>query len=159
MTFRFPKLAGIIALLILAILIVLFIIFLNLPSGKTPTQTATPTSSPDNNSFKFTSKIRARAVSPAEDLSGKTILNPSQAITYSFSQSLTPAQVKVEVSPRIPLKIGRGDIPGSITVSPYPPDFWAPNVLYVVVISDLEGKVITSYNIKVPLVKFQEVVD
>lgn len=160
MTFRFPRLAGIIALLLLSVAIVLFIVFINLPTqSPPPTASPTPTSAPITNRFPNTSKTKVKEVLPKEDTSGTTILNPSQVITYSLSQPLTPEQVKVEISPRIPLRVKQGDVPGSITVAPYPPDFWAPDVLYTIVMSDLEGKIITSYNIKVPQVKFQEVVD
>lgn len=161
MTVRFPRLAGIIALLILSISIVVFIIWINISpkQGSSNINGPTPTTAPITNRFSNTSNVKVKEVLPKEDLSGATILNPSQIITYSLSKPLTPEQIKVEISPRIPLRVTAGNSPGSITISPKPPEFWAPNVLYTIVISDLQGKVITSYNIKVPQATFQEVVD
>ena len=161
MTFRFPRLAGIVALLVLSFAIVIFIVLINLPSKQNPPtiNSTLPTNAPVPNKFPSTSKTKVNEVLPKEDLSGTTILNPSQEITYSLSQPLTTQQIKVEISPRLQLKITNGTAPGDIIVSPLPPAFWVPNVLYTIVISDLQGKIITSYNIKVPQAKFQEVLD
>ena len=159
MSIRFPRLLGIIALLILSVAIVLFIIFINLSPKESTDTTNNPLPTSIPNTFPNTSTVTVKEVLPKEDLSGTSITNPSQEITYSLSQSLTPDQVNVEISPLLPLKITSGTTPGSIIISPKPPEFWVPNVLYTIVISDLDGKVITSYNIKVPQAKFQEVVD
>lgn len=161
MTLRFPKVLFLVIVLIICLFIIGFLIILNLPQAKEePTDiTPTPTSVSGGKIRQGTSSIKPQAINPPENTSGSTIQNPSQNITYTLSEQVTPTEIQVEVSPYLPVKVRQGNRPTDIVVYPDPPQFWKPDVLYTVTLIDQSGEEITSYQIKVPKLRVPEVVD
>lgn len=149
-----------VSVLILLVFLIIFVAFNLLTRPKvTQTENALPTPLPtlvvpesDRSNITITN------TSPEEDTTGEIILNPSQRINFTASENLSPDDVRVEVSPSIPLSIEQ-DPDGSLAVFPTPPDFWAPNVPYTITLLDSTGKIITKYQIRVPQYVPQEVVD
>lgn len=166
MILKFPKtlffFTIILAIITLMILLVLFINLFQRPKEK---QSLYPTPTPKQESsfsspFPVSrSPIQQITTSPKEDPTGKTIKNPSQKIEMTFSQKLTPSDVIVIVSPTLPLKVQKGSDSNSLIIFPDPPEFWKPDVLYTIKILDNKQRLITEYQIKVPLLRVPDILD
>lgn len=165
MILKFPKtlffFTIILAIITLIILLVLVMNFFPNPREKqSPSPTPSPKKESSFSSFPASrSPIQTITTSPKEDSTGKTIKNPSQKIEVTFSQNLTPSDVKVIASPPLPLKVQRGDTANSLIIFPDPPEFWKPDVLYTIKIFDNNQRLITEYQIKVPLLKVPDILD
>lgn len=125
-------------LITLTVLVVLINIFISLFGSKT-------------------SPIKPKAVTPAQDITGKTIKNPSQQITFTLSKDVDIRDIIVNVSPSIDLTIQPGSSPGTVVLFPDPPDYWHPNTTYTITILDGEQRPITTYQIMVPYIEVEEV--
>lgn len=160
MTLRLPKNLFLIAIIGLCLLIIGFIILINLPRQDQEEQSLipTPTSVPGQ-LRQGTSSLRPKRISPAESTSGTTIKNPSQKITYTLSEPTNPTEVRVRVSPYLPVKVQQGTSSSDLVVFPDPPEFWRPNILYTVTLYDARGESITSYRIKVPPLEVDDIRD
>ncbi len=168
MILKFPKTLFFFTLILAIItLIILFVLFMNLFQGPSPREKQSPSPTPSKSqesSFSSPSPfsqspIQQITTSPKEDPKGETIKNPSQKIEITFSQNLTPSDVKVIASPALPLKVQRGNDSNSLIIFPDPPEFWKPDVLYTIMILDSQQRLITEYQIKVPLLKVPDIID
>lgn len=161
MTIRFPKILFLIFILIICLLVIGFIILINLPSEEQKNEGVfpTPTTLPRGELRQGTSTIKPQSINPPENTEGTTVLNPSQKITYTLSESISPSTVTVKVSPSLPVKMKQGEKPNEVVVYPDPPEFWRPNILYTVTLFDEKNEIITSYQIKVPPIQVDEVRD
>lgn len=165
MNFKIPKqtivlLIVSIFLVFVVILIVILLFFSQKNSIETPGTSVTPTTLPNGfvkREHFGNSPIKPTAVSPEEDLSGQTITNPSQKITYLLSESIDPKVLRVTVNPSLPITIKQEGSKNSLLIYPDPPDYWHPNVLYVIKIFDQANNLIDTYQIKVPRLKLQEI--
>jgi hypothetical protein len=160
MILRLNKVLLIALLGFFTLIVIILLVLLNLPknqidNSQIPIPTIVPIEDRGNSSIKINS------INPPEDIAPNTaIRNPSQIIEYSLSDtSLSINDLTVRADPPLPLKIKIGQKPGTFEVFPDPPDFWKPEQLYTVTLLDKQGKTITTYQIKVPLYKVQEVVD
>lgn len=106
-----------------------------------------------------TSPIKPKGVMPAQDITGKTIKNPSQQITFTLSKDVNVRDITINVSPLIDLTVQPGSSPGTIVIFPAPPDYWHPNTTYTITILDGQEREITTYQIMVPHVEIDEVKD
>lgn len=150
-------LVTVLILLVILIIFVAFNLFTRPKVNQTENTLPTPLPTlvvPENDR----SNITIIGTTPEENTTGEIILNPSQRINFMTSESLSPEDVRVEVSPSIPLSI-ENDPDGSLAIFPTPPDFWAPNVPYTITLLDNTGKVITKYQMRVPQYVPQEVLD
>lgn len=162
MNLQIPKsafflLLGVSLVLVVLIMFVVFSLFSKPSSTPSNQQAPTPIptlSVPENQR----SSIEVINTSPPENTSGEVIVNPSQRVSFTTSEDLSPSDIEVKVSPNIPLSVEK-NTDGSIAIFPTPPDFWVPNVLYAITIFDSADKIITKYQIKVPQYIPQEVVD
>jgi len=166
MILKFPKTLFFFTIILAIItLIILLFLVMNLFPRHREKQSPSPTPSPKQESsfsspFPISkSSIQPITTSPKEDPTGKTIKNPSQKIEVTFSQTLTPSDVKVIASPPLPLKVQRGGTANSLIIFPDPPEFWKPDVLYTIKILDNKQRLITEYQIKVPLLKVPDILD
>ena len=153
MNVKLPKIIILYLTLAVILIIVVTIIIINLLSTNeqntqdllpTPTSIALP-SKPQN-----TSTIKEETVTPKEDITGKSIKNPSQNITFTLSENVNPETINVITNPSIPTKIKRGASQNEIVILPDPPEYWRPNTTYLITILDSNKEIITSYTIKVP---------
>ncbi len=148
MNIRLSKPTILIGAILLSFFVLGFVIFI-LASLFSPNQSPTGAGS----------LPKQKNINPPQDISGNTIKNPSQKVTFSYPQVISPEDVRVAVSPSLPVKAVQGANPGELVVFPDPPDFWAPDVLYTITITDKAGQRLDRYQIKVPRIKIQEIVD
>ena len=162
MLLRLPKLFLYVFLIGLCLLIIVFIILINLPRDEQPGNNVppTPTSIPVPGQIREgTSQIKPRSINPPENINGNTIKNPSQKETYSLSEPVTPNEIRVRVSPSLPVKVEQGNTPSEIVVFPDPPEFWKSNIRYAITLFDAQGDEITTYFIKIPPLEIDEIRD
>lgn len=147
MNIRISKPTILIGAILLSLFVIGFVAFI-LASLFSPSQSVNTTPLP-----------KQKNINPPQDISGNTIKNPSQKVTFSYPQVISPEDVRVAVSPSLPVKVVQGASPGELVVFPDPPDFWAPDVLYAITITDKGGQQLDRYQIKVPRIKVQEIAD
>lgn len=153
MSLRIPKsaliLLGVAAILFFVLITIILFSLFNKDASPSQIQQPTPTSILQR-IRSGNSPVKAEKILPTENTSGNSIKNPSQQITFTTSQNITPQNIRVTVSPSLPVKIEQGANPNEILVFPDPPEFWKPDILYTISLFDNSNKLITKYEIKVP---------